>query len=372
MNKRTFLVFAFFAIACLPGFAQDLSIDEAIQRINKSARNMVEVGLRMTDDSGDYQFVGAEVISVHNINDYSYGSLMDSFERILDVRRRMAEADNSPVWPEERAAILRQNPKLMEYARQHLKTIFGYSAVVDYIGTTKYKEKKQSSTTLYFDSTGSVIIDSNNLRFIHQIQDYGFDYNKSRSDIKDKLAPYMLQDIATRLGLMHDPDFPFREYWISDIATNTMAGRTYDMQWCYRFTKENYDKKELDKGSFQAYYYQVQRGPLMLIKSIFVIDGTYEKDSRHISLSYDKANLRDFHINQNSASSFDPGDYRYIDYRILDIQLIEAGRMKSVLQKYSNTPHIFEQTDENTFKMTAPFVDNYTFTFKRNLGDNNN
>lgn len=372
MNKHTFLVFAFFATACLPGFAQELSIDEAIQRINKSARNMVEVGLRMTDDTGDYQFVGAEVLSVHNINDYSYGALMDSFERIVDARRRMAESANSPVWPEECTAILKQNPKLLAYAKEHPKTILGYSAVVDYIGTTKYKEKKQSSSTLYFDARGSVIIDSDNLRFIHQIQDYDSDFINSRSDIKDKLATYMLQDIALKLGLMNDPDFPFRDYWISDVVKSTMAGRIYEQQWCYRFTKENHDDKELDKGPFQAYYYQIQRGPLSIIKSIFVVDGTYEKNNEHIWLSYDNARVRDYHIAQNAISTFDPGNYKYIDYRILEGQLLETARVKSILQKSSNTPSYFEQIDENTFKMTVPFVDNYTFTFKRNLGDNNN
>ena len=356
----------FGAFISLPVFAQDMSIDEAIRKISAEAKKAIVSGYRSTDETGDFQFVDAEILSVHDINDYSYGSMMANFESILD--RRLAHAtSNAPsaMWPEERKAVIKENPRLLQYAKDHLTRLVGYSAIVDYIGVTKYRERKNMSVILYFDSKGELIDLRDNLLASLFIQIIGTESDVTdRDDAKKRLSPYMFKQIVSELRAMNDPLFLNKEYWISESIQDRDEKRIFEMQWCYRLTKENVDDSTIDQGTFRAYYYQIQTSFLQTIKMILVVDGTYERDKEHIWLSYNDSTVKSYHITYEATKDFSPGNYKEIDYRICSPQMLESRKAQKLIRAEKNTPDGYRWIDEKTFQMKAPLISDNPCIFK--------
>lgn len=368
--KRFHTLFCAFILTLLttPANAQELSIDEAIKKITASAKDAIISGYRSEDETGDFQYVDAEIKSVHGFNDYSYGSMMDKFEAILAERLRIANSSQpSSMWPEERASVRKENPRLLEYAKANQTRIVGYSAVVDYIGITKFREKNEASVVLYFDSQGEFLssLSSHYKTLLGQIVGSDVSDIIDRNDIKGKLAPYMFRQIDSELQDMNDPLFLRKEYWISDVVDAVTSGKKMEMQWCYRLTKENTDDSTTDKGNFRAYYYQIQTGTIQVIKMLLVVDGTYEKDKNHIQFSYKDAKVQSYHISLDALKDFSPGDYRSIDYRICIPQGIETSRAKKIIQGQDKKPNGYTWIDDNTFKMVAPIISEKPCTFTR-------
>lgn len=356
-------------ILSLSAHAQELSIDDAVKVINKAAKEVIISRYRMTDATGESQFVDAEIKSIHNYNDYSYGSMMSSFEKLLDKRQKyaMSDASLSSMWPEDRIAILEQNPRMLEYARQNMKRLVGYSAVVELVGITKFKERKEIETILLFDSEGKYYDDSS--ANLDALAAYILGTERvdptDRKDIKDRMTPLMFHQVFNELSKINDPAFLKREYWVSNVVENNMSGRSYKMQWCYRFTKTNYGEAGPDKGKFRAYYYQIQTGKLQTIKSLSVVDGLYEKDKNHIKLSYGSANVDSYHVSLEALRYFDPGNYQSIDYGILSPQLSESYRIQKIISGQKEVPDVYEWIDNDCFKMSVPIINGGPCIFTR-------
>mgnify|MGYP007069906432 FL=1 len=365
----------FYSLSCafllvlltVPAKAQELSIDEAIKKITASAKDAIISGYRSEDETGDSQYVDAEIKSVHGFNDYSYGAMMDKFEAILARRLKVANSSQpSSMWPEERAAVRMENPRLLEYAKANQTRLVGYSAVVDYVGITKFRERNEASAVLYFDAHGEFI---NSLSAQYETlldQIIGSDASGfiERNDIKGKLAPYMFRQIVSELQEMNDPLFLRKEYWISDVVNAITAGKKMEMQWCYRLTKENTDDSTMDKGNFRAYYYQIQTGTIQVIKMLLVVDGTYEKDKNQIQFSYKDAKVQSYHISLDALDEFSPGNYRSIDYRICIPQSIETMRAKKLIRDAKNNLE-YTWLDDNSFRMIAPIISSEPIVFHK-------
>ena len=367
--KKYIFSFVFIAILFqIPAKAQDLSVDEAIKKITASAKNAIISGYRATDETGDFQYVDAEIKSVHSFNDYTYGSMMTNFEEILHHRLWVANSDKpSSMWPEERAAVRMENPRLLEYAKENLTKVVGYSAVVDYVGITKFHERKDVSAVLYFNARGEYLSSyvEQYSTLIDEIIGAEIDLNVERDEIKWKLAPYMFRQIVSELRDMNDPLFLRKEYWISDVINSITSGKKMEMQWCYRLTKENTEDASIDKGRFRAYYYQVQTGSIQVIKMLIAVDGTYVKDKDHIWFSYKDADVHSYHIAQSALGTFSPGDYQSIDYRICEPQLIETSRARKLIQGQDPQNNAYSWIDNNTFKMVAPIISSDPILFTR-------
>ncbi|MBO4671000.1 MAG: hypothetical protein J5640_04065 [Bacteroidales bacterium] len=372
MKQNTRILMVLVLSLLIPSFfanAQELSIDDAVKVINKAAKEVIVSRYRMTDATGEFQFVDAEIKSIHNYNDYSYGSMMSSFEKLLDKRQQyaMSDASLSSMWPEDRIAILEQNPRMLDYARQNMKRLVGYSAVVDLVGITKFKERKEIETILLFDSEGKYYDDSS--ANLDALAAYILGTERvdptDRKDIKDRMTPLMFHQVFNELSKINDPAFLKREYWVSNVVENNMSGRSYRMQWCYRFTKTNYGEAGPDKGKFRAYYYQIQTGKIQTIKSLSVVDGLYEKDKNHIKLSYGSANVDSYHVSLEALRNFDPGNYQSIDYGILTPQLSESYRIQKTISGEKEVPNVYEWIDNDCFKMSVPIINGGPCTFTR-------
>ena len=174
----------------------------------------------------------------------------------------------------------------------------------------------------------------------------------------------MYRRIYSELQQMNDPLFLKKEYWITDLVSDINGNRKFDMQWCYRLTKENTEDNQIDKGHFKAYYYQIQTSLLQTIKMLMVIDGTYEKDKEHIWFSYDSADVKSYHITADATKDFSPGNYRMIDYRICMPQLIESRRAQKFIRAEKCAP-TYLWIDENTMKLQAPLISDEPCIFKR-------
>lgn len=360
-------VLCFFLLSSVKAEGQDLTIDEAISKLSASSQKAIISGYQTTDQTGDFQFVDAEIKSVHDFNDYSYGSMIDEFNYILHQREIIAKSDApSSMWPDEKEAVLKQNPRMLEYVKDNMTRIVGYSAVVDFVGVTKYRERKDQSVLLYFDAKGDVVdVRSNNIESMLFNIIGERTPSTDRDDAKNKLAPYMFRQVVSELSEQNDPLFLRKDYWKSEIKQDTDGKRLFEMQWCYRFTKENTEDLNIDKGLFRAYYYQIQKTMLQTIKMILIVDGKYEKDKEHIWLSYNDSTVKSYHIVYKATKDFSPGDYKSIDYRICDFQLLESIKVGKLIQAEKNTPDAYKWIDNNSFEMIAPFIGETPCTFTR-------
>ena len=353
MRKTKFWALLIFFFAHFPLSAQDLSVDEAIAKITSEAKAAVLNAFRSSDETGDSQFVDAEIVSVHDFNDYSFGSLIPDFEAVLDRRLKLSTSNApSAMWPEDRKAVQKENPRILQYAKDNLTRIVGYSAVVDYIVITKFRERKEFSKVLYFNSKGEFVDIKDNSLSALVVQIVGEEWDMpDREDAKKRLAPYMFRQIVAELREMNDPLFLKKNYWVSTVEKSENSGKKFELQWCYRFTKENTDDSTIDKGKFKAYYYQIQKGSLQTIKMIITIDGTYEKDKEHIWFSYDTADVTSYHITNDVTRTFDPGNYKSIDFRKLNPQVIETLRVQKLIRGKSNTPDGYKWIDDKDFQI---------------------
>lgn len=329
-------------LSCLFASAQEMTVEQAMARMKQTTQDYLTDAFTEKDETGADQFVDVEVTGIHDFSDFSYGALMKEFQAYLDSRIPMVKNARGETVKSSRAGdIEKRNARLLEYVRGNMTKIAAYSAVVDYNGITKFHEKKALSRLVFYDWKGDVIAFK--------------DPMYSRNEFKSGLAPYMCKKAVSELEDMNDPLFLKTQYWISDVVNAEMAGRSYEMQWCYCLTKENIGDNSIDKGKFRLYYYQVQRGVLQVIKSITVIEGKYEKDSKHIMLTYKDAAVESFHVKAEEISSYSPGDYTNIDLGGLTTQLIESARFKKAIRALDNTPAVYQYVDDKTFSMTAPF-----------------
>lgn len=347
---------------------RELTIDEAIAKIKAEAKSAVISAFRAEDKSGDFQFVDAKINSVHEFNDYTYGSMLENFEEILKKRAHLATSDApSAMWPDERRAVLQENPRMLEYAKNNLTRVVGYSAVVDFVGITKFREQRDISAILYFDSDGKYI-DAKGVQWetllLHIVGAESSEVLTSRDDSKKKMVTYMFKQITDELCAANDPLFLRKDYWISSFEHGENAGKGFDMQWCYRLTKENTDEQSIDKGKFRGYYYQVQTGTVQTIKMLLLVEGTYEKDKKHIWFSYDNADVSSYHISYEATPTFSPGNYQNIDYRKCIIQLIESRKLRKFIRTQNNTPASYKYIDHDTFQMVAPLISDEPCTFR--------
>ena len=342
MNSKNVLIALLAMSGSLLASAQEMTVDEAIVKMKQTTHDYLTDAFTEKDETGADQFVDVEVTGIHDFSDFSYGALMKEFQAYLDSRIPMVKNARGETVKSSRAGdIEKRNARLLEYVRSNMTKIAAYSAVVDYNGITKFHEKKALSRLVFYDWRGDVIAFK--------------DPMYSRNEFKSGLAPYMCKKAVSELEDMNDPLFLKTQYWISDVVNAEMAGRSYEMQWCYCLTKENVGDNSIDKGKFRLYYYQVQRGVLQVIKSITVVEGKYEKDSKHIMLTYKDAAVESFHVKAEEISSYSPGDYTNIDLDGLTTQLIESARFKKAIRALDNTPAVYQYVDDKTFSMTAPF-----------------
>lgn len=342
MNSKNVLIALLAISGSLLASAQEMTVDEAIVKMKQTTRDYLTDAFTEKDETGADQFVDVEVTGIHDFSDFSYGALMKEFQAYLDSRIPMVKNARGETVKSSRAGdIEKRNARLLEYVRGNMTKIAAYSAVVDYNGITKFHEKKALSRLVFYDWKGDVIAFK--------------DPMYSRNEFKSGLAPYMCKKAVSELEDMNDPLFLKTQYWISDVVNAEMSGRSYEMQWCYCLTKENVGDNSIDKGKFRLYYYQVQHGVLQVIKSITVVEGKYEKDSKHIMLTYKDAAVESFHVKAEEISSYSPGDYTNIDLDGLTTQLIESARFKKAIRALDNTPAVYQYVDDKTFSMTAPF-----------------
>lgn len=342
MNSKNVLIALLAMFGSLLASAQEMTVDEAIVKMKQTTHDYLTDAFTEKDETGADQFVDVEVTGIHDFSDFSYGALMKEFQAYLDSRIPMVKNARGETVKSSRAGdIEKRNARLLEYVRGNMTKIAAYSAVVDYNGITKFHEKKALSRLVFYDWKGDVIAFKDPLY--------------SRNEFKSGLAPYMCKKAVSELEDMNDPLFLKTQYWISDVVNAEMSGRSYEMQWCYCLTKENIGDNSIDRGKFRLYYYQVQRGVLQVIKSITVVEGKYEKDSKHIMLTYKDAAVESFHVKAEEISSYSPGDYTNIDLDGLTTQLIESARFKKAIRALDNTPAVYQYVDDKTFSMTAPF-----------------
>lgn len=345
MNSKNVLIVLLAMSGSLLASAQEMTVDEAIVKMKQTTHDYLTDAFTEKDETGADQFVDVEVTGIHDFSDFSYGALMKEFQAYLDSRIPMVKNARGETVKSSRAGdIEKRNARLLEYVRGNMTKIAAYSAVVDYNGITKFHEKKALSRLVFYDWKGDVIAFK--------------DPMYSRNEFKSGLAPYMCKKAVSELEDMNDPLFLKTQYWISDVVNAEMSGRSYEMQWCYCLTKENIGDNSIDRGKFRLYYYQVQRGVLQVIKSITVVEGKYEKDSKHIMLTYKDAAVESFHVKAEEISSYSPGDYTNIDLDGLTTQLIESARFKKAIRALDNTPAVYQYVDDKTFSMTAPFGGN--------------
>lgn len=351
--KKSILTF-FAVLLCLLASAQEMTVEQAMARMKQTTHDYLTDAFTEKDETGVDQFVDVEVTSIYDFSDFSYGSLLDAFTQYLDLRvPKVTNSRGQTVKSSRAGEIERRNARMLEYARQNMTKIAAYAAVADFNGITKFHEKKATSQLFFFDWKGDVI----------SFRDPVF----SRNDFKLGLAPHMYRKVYQELMEMNDPLFLRREFWISDVMNSEMSGKTYEMQWCYVLTKENLEDKNLDKGKFRVYYYQVQTGILQVIKSITVMEGRYEKAADHIFFSYGDATVESFHVPFDDTASFKPGDYMGIDLDKLNAQLIETLRIKKMVKAMDNTPASYQVVDDLTFRMTAPFSGDDVAVFHKNV-----
>ena len=345
------LITAFATLLALSAFSQELSVDDAIERMKETSKVYITTKFQEEDETGRDQYVDAEVVGVHDFSDFSYGALMRAFLIQLEKQvPKVKDPSTGKMKVSSRAGqIIKENARLEEYAKDNMTKIAAYAAIVDFNGITKFHEKKADSRLFFYDWEGNVI----------GIKPVDYD----RDQYKPILAKYMEKKAIAELTEMNDPLFLRKEYWISETVKSESNGVQYEMQWCYVLTKENIGNDTQDEGKFKAYYYQVQRGSIQTIKSIFLLNGLYEKDKNHIWFSYKDAAVESLHVDYKDTQDFTPGDYSHIDLDKLNLQIIEGTKVKKAVHALSNTPDSYEYIGDKEFKMTAPFISSGALRF---------
>lgn len=331
-------------ILSLPLNAQDISIDDAIETMKETSALFLKGQYTRIDATGIDQYVDVEIKRVYEFSDFSFGAILPLLKKYLEIEISISD----------RPKIREETKRIIEYATEDLTKIVAYAAKVDYEGVTKYHEKIPFTRLFFFDWKGRLIAIRSD------------DYN--RQDYAEQLPALMEKRIQRELRAQCDPLFPPFDRWVSETGFSSDGSRDYEMIWCYDLFKNCRNNDNVQRGEFEAIYYQVQKG-FALSKSATFITGQYILDNGEIEFTYNTANVKLYFIDPEYVDKFEPlPDFSNINKRIMHYSPLNTNNFKKVIRKGNNVPLTFSQESENIITMSVPIQD-AVYKFHKQIED---
>lgn len=350
MNRllTSFLSVAFAAtVITATATAQELSVDEAMSRMKASVIETLTSQFQADDETGEFQFVDVTINKVYDFRDYSFGAMMSDFKEYLESQvPYKTYSDGTTLKVHRGLKVDAKNARMIEYASESMKSIAGYSAMVDLTGETKFHEKKELETLFFFDWTGKAIKRYNPNKF-------------ERNKVKSILTAPMQRKIESALAKKGDQLFQPADKWLSDAISFKVKNNNYEIRYCYLLSQ----KTKNGHGSFCTYVFQTQKGVLISSKSLVIIEGRYEKDDNHIVFSYNDSEVDAYAL----PSSYDPGDFSNIEKDIVLWNVfMNPSAVENQVHSVNNNSQ-YECIDGSCFKMSVPFYDGGPVVFKKEM-----